>query len=70
MVWIQRTQCTRLFGIYYAWLTQSFHLDQHELSYDETLRMKDRILTRAREHHNPRRPWELYFGKEDGEYLT
>ena len=32
--------------------------------------MKDRILARAREHHNPRRPWELYIGREDGEYLT
>ena len=22
------------------------------------------------QHHNPRRPWELYVGHDDGEYLT
>ena len=53
-----------------TWLTQYFHLDQHRLSYDEKLIMKDRIIIRAKEHHNPRRPWEFYTGKEDGEYLT
>ena len=55
---------------YGSWLTQYFHLEQYNLSYEEKLRMKERIMSRATEYHNPRRPWELYIGKDDGEYLT
>ena len=55
---------------YASWLIQYFHLDQHNISYEEKLRMKERIMSRAKEYHNPRRPWELYIGKDDGEYLT
>ena len=53
-----------------SWLTQYFHLDQYNISYEEKLRMKERIMSRATEYHNPRRPWELYIGKDNGEYLT
>ena len=55
---------------YITWLTQYFHLEQHRISYEEKLQVKKRIMERAKECHNPRRPWELYIGKEDGEYLT
>ena len=55
---------------YATWLNQYFHLDQHEISYEEKLQMKKRIIARAREYHNPRRPWELYIGKDNGEYWT
>ena len=55
---------------YITWLMQYFHLDQHRLSYGEELKMKNRIIARAREYHNPKRPWELYIGKEDREYYS
>ena len=55
---------------YVTWLTQYFHLDQHRISYKEKLKVKKRIMDRAKECHNPRRPWELYIEKDDGEYLT
>ena len=55
---------------YASWLTQYFHLEQYNISYEKKLRMKRRIISRAIEYHNPRRPWELYIGKDDGEYLN
>ena len=44
---------------YITWLTQYFHLEQHRISYEEKLQVKKRIMDRAKECHNPRRPWEL-----------
>ena len=55
---------------YTSWLCEFFHLNQHHISSEEKLRVKQRIMARARSFHHPGRPWELYIGKEDGEYLT
>ena len=55
---------------YTSWLCQYFHLDQHRISYEEQLKVKKRIMARARLYHNPGRPWELYIGKTDGGYLA
>ena len=46
-------------------------LEERRLTYPQRQKRIEEMLKIAKEHyHNPRRPWELYTGLDDGEYLT
>ena len=46
-------------------------LEERRLTYPQRQKRLEAMLKVAKEHYyNPRRPWELYTGLDDGEYLT
>ena len=46
-------------------------IEERRLPYPQRQKRIEEMLKTAKEqHHNPRRPWELYVGHDDGEYLT
>ena len=56
---------------YTSWLNRFYQIDKASgLTIKEWVRRENIIKTKAKSHYNPSKPWELYIGKEDGEYLT
>ena len=56
---------------YTSWLHRFYQLDKARgITIEEWVRREKIIKTKAKSHYNPNKPWELYIGKEDGEYLT
>ena len=46
-------------------------IEERRLPYPQRQKRIEEMLKAAKDHyHNPRRPWELYVGYDDGEYLT
>ena len=54
---------------YTSWLNKFYNLNT-TLTIEEWKRRENIIKTKARNHYNPNKPWELYIGQVDGEYLT
>ena len=54
---------------YTSWLNRFYLLDK-AITIEEWVRREQIIKTKARNHYNPNKPWELYIGRADCEYLT
>ena len=45
-------------------------VEERRLDYIRRMKWTEQKLKTAKDHYNVRRPWELYTGLDDGEYLT
>ena len=56
---------------YTSWLYRFYQLDKSRgITIEEWVRREQIVKAKAKSHYNPNKPWELYIGREDGEYLT
>ena len=56
---------------YTSWLHRFYQIDKARgITIEEWVRREQIIKTKVKNHYNPNKPWELYIGREDGEYPT